>query len=103
MTDLPMNGYEARDMLIDCVTLLEQERCVRPDIVTVHDRSASGHRAEQRVREAFEMIGADYERPNLRTVVEAAEALADREAVGHPDFAWHLDRFAAHCMQEAVR
>lgn len=101
--DLPITGNEARELLTECCLLLERERCARADYLTASCVDDAPQRAEDRVRQALAQAGQDWERPSLRGVVAAAESLAAVEAVGYPEFAWHLDRFAAYCLAESLR
>lgn len=92
-------GLEARELLMECCTILEHENDCSGVAAAPHAARVerSLRRAEDKVRQAFAEINEDFDNPTLLTVFEAAEVLAKHDAYNHPLFADQLDRFAARC------
>ncbi|TLM97421.1 MAG: hypothetical protein FDZ75_04535 [Actinobacteria bacterium] len=93
---------EARELLTECCALLGRNR-FNPS----NGRPVSGaqclFRAELMVRDAFDVIGEDYDRPTIFGVFQAADVIAKQESISHPGLVAQLDRLTTHIMQRAIQ
>jgi hypothetical protein len=93
-TPLTLTGPDARELLMECCTLLSREH---PDDIGDEDAPTSHRlfRAELIVRDGLARLGEDYENPTLLGVLRVADMICRERAESHPEFAAQMQELSS--------